>query len=116
MIENSVIGLRCRIGRNAVIRNSVVLGNDFYESPEELAGDVARGVPPLGIGAGSIIEGGIVDKNARIGTRARIVNEHGWLDTADCPRFIVRDGVAVVPKEAVIPDGWIPEPGLVKPL
>ena len=116
VIENSVIGLRCRIGRNAVIRNSVVLGNDFYESPEELAGDVARGVPPLGIGAGSIIEGGIVDKNARIGTRARIVNEHGWLDTADCPRFIVRDGVAVVPKEAVIPDGWIPEPGLVKPL
>lgn len=46
VIENSVIGLRCRIGRNAVIRDSVLLGNDFYESPDELAGDVARGVPP----------------------------------------------------------------------
>jgi glucose-1-phosphate adenylyltransferase len=115
VIENSVIGLRCRIGRNAVIRDSVLLGNDFYESPDELAGDVARGVPPLAIGEGTIIERAIVDKNVRIGKRARIVNEHGWVDTVDCHRFIVRDGVAVVPKEAVIPDGWIPEPGLVRP-
>ncbi len=116
VIENSVIGLRCRIGKNVVIRNSVVLGNDYYETPDELAGDVARGEPPLGIGAGSIIEGAIVDKNVHIGQGARIVNEQGWVDTADCPRFIVRDGVAVVPRGAVVPDGWIPEPGLVKPL
>ena len=37
VIENSVIGLRCRIGRNAVVRNSVVMGNDYYETPETLA-------------------------------------------------------------------------------
>jgi len=116
VIENSVIGLRCRIGKNVVIRNSVVLGNDYYETPDELAGDVARGEPPLGIGTGSIIEGAIVDKNVHIGEGTRIVNEHDWVDTADCPRFIVRDGVAVVPRGAVVPDGWIPEPGLVKPL
>jgi glucose-1-phosphate adenylyltransferase len=115
VIENSVIGLRCRIGRNVVIRNSVILGSDFYESPDDLATDAARGEPPLGIGEGTIIEGAIVDKNVHIGKRARIVNEHGWVDTADCSRFLVRDGVAVVPRGAIVPDGWAPEPGTVKP-
>ncbi len=115
VIENSVIGLRCRIGRNVVIRNSVILGNDFYEPADDIAANAVKGLPPLGIGDGAIIEGAIIDKNVRIGTRVRVVNEHGWTNTADCPRFMVRDGVAVVPKDAVIPDGWIPEPGLVKP-
>ncbi|MFM8414971.1 MAG: glucose-1-phosphate adenylyltransferase [Planctomycetota bacterium] len=115
VIENSVIGLRCRIGRNVVIRNSVVLGSDFYETPDELATDAARGEPPLGIGEGTIIEGAIIDKNVHVGRRVRIVNEHGWVDTADSPRFLVRDGIAVVPRGAVVPDGWVPEPGLVKP-
>ena len=115
VIENSVIGLRCRIGKNVVIRNSVILGNDFYESADDLAADASRGLPPLGIGDGTIIEGAIVDKNVRIGRRTRIVNEHGWETTADSDRFTVRDGVAVVPKDAIVPDGWIPEPGLVKP-
>jgi len=114
VIENSVIGLRCRIGRNVVIRNSVILGNDFYELPEDLAAHTAHGEPPLGIGDGTIIEGAIVDKNVRIGRRARIVNEQGWETTADSDRYLVRDGVAVVPKDAVVPDGWIPEPGTVE--
>jgi len=114
VIENSVIGLRCRIGRNVVIRNSVVLGNDFYESADDLAAAAAKGVPPLGIGEGTIIEGAIVDKNVRIGRRTRIVNDHGWEELADSDRFTIRDGVAVVPKDAVVPDGWLPEPGLAK--
>lgn len=115
VIENSVIGLRCRIGQNCVIRNSVILGNDFYESPTELAADASEGVPPLGIGAGSVIEGAIIDKNVHIGSKVRIVNEHRWIDTADCRQFTVRDGVAVVPKDAVIPDGWVPDPKTIKP-
>jgi hypothetical protein len=48
----------------------------------------------------------------RIGMRARIVNDQGWETLADSDRFTVRDGVAVVPKDAVIPDGWAPEPSL----
>jgi glucose-1-phosphate adenylyltransferase len=115
VIENSVIGLRCRIGKNCVIRNSVILGNDFYESPTELAADASEGVPPLGIGAGSVIEGAIIDKNVHIGSKVRIVNEHRWVDTADCRQFTVRDGVAVVPKDAVVPDGWAPDPKKIKP-
>jgi glucose-1-phosphate adenylyltransferase len=115
VIENSVIGLRCRIGRNVVIRNSVILGNDFFETADDMAAHSSNGAAPLGIGDGTIIEGAIVDKNVRIGRRARIVNEHHWDNTADSDRFTVRDGIAVIPKDAIVPDGWIPEPGLVKP-
>ena len=115
VIENSVIGLRCLIGKNVVIRDSVVLGNDFYETDHGLADGVARGLPPLGIGDDTIIAGAIIDKNVRIGRRVRIVNEHGWVNTADDDRFTIRDGVAVIPKDAVIPDGWLPEPAFVKP-
>ena len=111
VIENSVIGLRCLIGRNVVIRDSMILGNDYYEA----ADGVAAGLPPLGIGDDTIIAGAIVDKNARIGRRARISNEHGWVTTADSDRFTVRDGIAVVPKGAVVPDGWMPDPREVGP-
>jgi len=112
VIENSVIGLRCRIGRNVVIRNSVVLGNDFYETAESLAANAAQGIPAMGIGEGSIIEGAIIDKNVRIGRRTRIVNDHGWENTADSDLFTVRDGIAVVPKHGIVPDGWLPEPNI----
>ena len=112
VIENSVIGLRCRIGRNVVIRNSVILGSDYYELDDDIAANSAKGLPPMGIGEGTIIEGAIVDKNVRIGRRTRIVNDHGWETLADSDRFTVRDGIAVVPKDAIVPDGWLPEPNL----
>ena len=115
VIENSVIGLRCRIGRDVVIRDSVILGNDFYEPPADLATRAAHGEPPLGIGADTVIEGAIIDKNVRIGCGARITNEHGWDNTADDPRFVVRDGVVVVPKDAIVPDGWRADLGAVRP-
>jgi glucose-1-phosphate adenylyltransferase len=112
VIEDSVIGLRCRIGRNVVIRNSVILGSDFYETADDMAVHAARGLPAMGIGDGTVIEGAIVDKNVRIGRNTRIVNEHGWQSIADSDRFTVRDGIAVVPKDAVVPDGWHPDPNL----
>jgi glucose-1-phosphate adenylyltransferase len=97
-----------------VIRNSVILGNDFYESADEIATAAARGMPTLGIGEGTIVENAIVDKNVRIGRRVRVVNDHGWESTPDSDLFTIRDAIAVVPKEAVLPDGWVPEPGLAK--
>ncbi|MCX7417789.1 MAG: glucose-1-phosphate adenylyltransferase, partial [Planctomycetia bacterium] len=80
------------------------------ETTEDMASNATRGIPAMGIGEGTIVEGAIVDKNVRIGRRARIVNDHGWEDTGDSDRFTVRDRIAVVPKDAVVPDGWIPDP------
>jgi glucose-1-phosphate adenylyltransferase len=108
VIENSVIGVRCRIGRDVVIRNSMILGNDFFETADDIAANAALGLPRMGIGEGTVIEGAIVDKNVRIGRGARIVNDHGCETSADSDRFTVRDGIAIVPKDAVVPDGWRP--------
>jgi glucose-1-phosphate adenylyltransferase len=77
-----------------------------------MAANAARGLPAMGIGDGTVIERAIVDKNVRIGRDTRIVNELDWQSIADSDRFTVRDGIAVVPKDAVVPDGWRPDPGL----
>jgi glucose-1-phosphate adenylyltransferase len=106
VIENSIIGLRCIIGEGVTIRDSVIMGADMYERVAELHQDGQSGRPQIGIGAGSLIESAIVDKNCRIGRNVRIVNEDG-LDEADVDgRCAVRDGIPVVLKEAELPDGW----------
>ena len=106
VIESSCIGLRCRIGRNAVIRDSVLMGADFYESPSELAYDKAEGRPPLGIGAGAIIAGAIIDKNCHIGSNVSVVNENDLEEEDLSDQVVIRDRVVVVEKDATLPDGW----------
>jgi glucose-1-phosphate adenylyltransferase len=106
IIENSVIGLRCVIGRDVQIRNSVLMGADFYETPEHLGEDAAADLPPIGIGAGSIIEGAIVDKNCRIGPSARVINHAGIEDGGAGDFCAIRDGILVVEKSAVLPENW----------
>ena len=54
VIENSVIGLRCLVGRDVTIRNSILMGNDFYESPDEIDHHLSNGMPPLGVGRAQI--------------------------------------------------------------
>jgi glucose-1-phosphate adenylyltransferase len=105
-VERAVIGIRSRIGRGAKIRNSLVLGADYYETLDEIERASARGRPPVGIGADAVIENAIVDKNARIGRGVRIVNAQGASEK-DGPGWYIRDGIVVVPKDAVIPDGTV---------
>jgi len=105
-IERSVVGIRSRIGEGVRIRESLVLGADYYESLEEIDRAQARGLPPVGIGSGSVIERAIVDKNARIGRGVRIANETGVLET-DGPGYYIRDGIVIVPKDGVIADGTV---------
>ncbi|HIM31721.1 MAG TPA: glucose-1-phosphate adenylyltransferase [Planctomycetes bacterium] len=99
-IDNSVIGLRCVIGENAHIRNSIIMGADYYESVS-----TDRIQVPLGIGSGSKLDGVIVDKNCRIGQRVDIQVPQEAADSDDAD-VMIRDGVAVVVKEATLPDGW----------
>jgi glucose-1-phosphate adenylyltransferase len=109
-IENSVIGLRCRIGRDVTIRNSILMGADFYESPEAVAASDFADEPPMGIGAGAVIEGAIVDKNCRIGQRVRIINDAQLDDdSGDC--CVIRDGIIVVGKDTILPPDWYFESG-----
>jgi glucose-1-phosphate adenylyltransferase len=103
-IERSVVGVRSRIGRGSRVRQSLVLGADYYETLEEIDRAQARGVPPIGIGSDCVIERAIVDKNARIGRGVRIANEAGVRE-ADGDGWYIRDGVVIVPKDGVIPDG-----------
>jgi glucose-1-phosphate adenylyltransferase len=100
------VGIRSRIGRGAQVRNSLVLGADYYETLDEIERSTARNVPPLGIGADSLLERAIVDKNARIGRGVRIVNEGGDREK-DGDGYFIRDGIVVIPKNAVVPDGTI---------
>ncbi len=105
VIENSVIGLRCRIGRNVTIRNSVLMGADYFQSDAERQNDAATGQPAIGIGEGSFIEGAIVDKNCRIGKHVRI-SPKGLTVVPQGSLLVVEDGVIAVPKDTVLPDGW----------
>jgi glucose-1-phosphate adenylyltransferase len=105
-IERAVVGIRSRIGRGAQVRSSLVLGADYYETVEEMERAQAQGRPPMGIGSDSVIENAIVDKNARIGRGVRIVRHEGEADR-DGEGFYLRDGIVVVEKNAVIPDGTV---------
>jgi glucose-1-phosphate adenylyltransferase len=115
-IEYSVIGLRSRIGRNVTIRHSTLMGADFYRSPEEDSeGGFGAGQPPLGVGPDSIITGAIVDKNCRIGRNVRIENDARDLPDADLDNVSIRDGIVVVRKGVVLPDGWKLSEGIAAP-
>ena len=109
VIENSIVGLRCIVGRNVTIRNSILMGNDFYELPGDAAIHKSNGLPPLGVGEGTHIEGAIIDKNCRIGRSVRVVNENGLQDTQETQYGVIRDGIVVVPKGTTLPDHWTHE-------
>jgi glucose-1-phosphate adenylyltransferase len=106
VIENCVIGLRCRIGHNVTLRNSVLMGSDMYETPEEMAAAKAAGRPLLGIGDRSIIEGAIIDKDCRTGRDVTIINARNVANTAEAAEVTISDGIVVLQKGAVIKDGW----------
>jgi glucose-1-phosphate adenylyltransferase len=101
VIRDSVVGLRSFIQAGSQITSSVLLGADFYED-----GEVPEGVPPLGIGRDVVLARAIVDKNARIGDGARLVNERGVAE-ADGNGYYIRSGIIVVPKGGVIAPGTV---------
>jgi len=105
-ISHSIIGIRSRIGEGSAIDRTVVMGADYFESQEEIEGKLRSGLPPIGIGRDCLIRGAIIDKNARIGDRVELVNARGiaYQETDD---YVIRDGIIVVPKHAVIPDGTV---------
>jgi glucose-1-phosphate adenylyltransferase len=101
-IQQSIVGIRTHIQSGTTIRRSVLLGADFYEADDEAP---ARGHNPrLGVGRDVVLDRVIVDKNARIGDGARLVNDAG-VQHADGVGYYIRDGVIIVPKGGVIEPG-----------
>ena len=101
-VESSVVGIRTTVQAGAEIRNSVLLGADYYEADDDAP---ARGDNPrLGIGKNVVLDRVIVDKNARIGDGAQLVNAQR-LQRAEGDGYYIRDGIIVVPKEGVIREG-----------
>ena len=100
-IVHTVVGIRSLVGDDVRIHDTIMMGADYYESEAPPAPPQA---PPIGVGAGSRIRGAILDKNARIGRNVTIEPFPAGTDI-DEDRWSVRDGIVVVPKNAVLPDG-----------
>jgi glucose-1-phosphate adenylyltransferase len=102
-LERCVVGIRSVIQSGATIRNTIVMGADYFE----LDSATKSGRPPIGIGRNCVIERTIIDKNARIGDGV-IISPEGKPAQVDAENYFIRDGIVIVPKNAVIPAGfWI---------
>jgi len=103
-IERSVIGVRSLIRSGATIRNSVIMGGDYFEVS---APEGSPDLPAIGIGRNCVIDRAIIDKNARIGDGV-VITPEGKEPNLDAANYFIRDGIVLVPKDAVIPAGfWI---------
>ena len=108
IIKRSIIGLRSRIGHGSQIEASILMGADYYQGLEEMRSDITAGTPRIGIGEGSIIRRAIIDKNARIGSNVRLVNESGTEHAdGEGSSYYIRDRIIIVPKNAVVKDGTV---------
>lgn len=103
-LERCVVGVRSRIARSAVIRDTVILGADRFETDAERAANRTVNRPDLLIGEGSVVENAILDKECRIGRNVRIVNRRGLKDD-EGSNYVIRDGIVAIPRGAIITDG-----------
>lgn len=104
-IANSVVGIRSRIGLGSEITSCYIMGNDFYETIEEIAYNHIKGTPKVGIGDNCKLTNVIVDKDCRIGNNVSI-RGGSHLPDSDHSLYTVKDGIVVVKKGAIIQDGF----------
>ena len=101
-LERSVVGIRSVIQSGATIRNSIVMGADYFELEQ-----TDSSLPPMGIGRNCVVDRAIIDKNARISDGV-VITPEGKPSNLDAENYFIRDGIVVIPKNAVIPAGfWI---------
>ncbi len=105
-IVRSVIGNRSRIGVDSIIHNTYVMGNDFYQSIDEMISDAGNKKQLIGIGDRCFINNAIVDKNCRIGNDVHI-NGGKHLEDFSNELYMIKQGIVVIRKGAVIPDKYV---------
>ena len=100
-IIHSIIGVRSKIASGSVIRDSLIMGADFFESRKSKK-------TPVGIGKNCVIQKAIIDKNARIGDNVKLVNEKNLEDVDNVfPGVYIKSGIFVVTKNCEIPAGTV---------
>ncbi|WP_345231508.1 glucose-1-phosphate adenylyltransferase [Olivibacter ginsenosidimutans] len=105
-IERSVIGIRSRIGKGTVVKNTYMMGIDYYQNLEELVEAQQHADPIVGVGENCYIDTAILDKNCAIGNRVQI-RGGVHLPDGDFETHTIKDGIIVVKKGAIIPDGTV---------
>ena len=105
-IEESVVGIRARIGHGTTVVSTYIMGNDYYETLGEMEVNMRKGIPKIGIGERCYIKNAIIDKNTRIGNDVRI-NGGPHLENTDHMLYTIKEGIVVVKKGAVLPDGFV---------
>ncbi|HKO81899.1 MAG TPA: glucose-1-phosphate adenylyltransferase [Chitinophagaceae bacterium] len=105
-MEKCVVGIRSRIGHGSTVINTYIMGSDYYETLTDIAKDKSLGIPLLGIGNRCYINNAIVDKNCRIGDDVRI-NGGMHLENTDQPLYTIKEGIVVIKKGAIIPNGFV---------
>ena len=106
-VRNSIIGVRTIVEEGCELDGVVCMGADYYETVGRMHARQSRGDPKIGIGKGTRVRGAIIDKNARIGENCSIGYEDESRGDADYPTHYVRDGIIVIPKNGVVPDGTV---------
>ena len=103
-ITSSLIGIRTVIGDGSTLNRVITFGADYFESEESIRDAEERGIPRIGIGKNCWIQNAIIDKNARIGNNV-VISPEGKDGDEDNEMYYVRDGIIVIPKTAILPDG-----------
>jgi glucose-1-phosphate adenylyltransferase len=101
-----VIGIRSRIGFGSTIINSYLMGNDYYQNLEEIRTNTLQGIINIGIGERCYFNNTIIDKDCRIGNDVRL-NGGKHLEDTNTPLYTIKDGIIVVKKGAILPDGFL---------
>ena len=105
-MDTCVVGIRSRVGHGSTVKNTYIMGSDYYETLTDIEKDKMQGIPLLGIGNRCYINNAIVDKNCRIGDDVRI-NGGTHLENTDQPLYTIKDGIVVIKKGAIIPNGFV---------
>jgi len=105
-IHKSIVGIRSLIHSNASLSKVILMGADYMEESDDWKNNKEKHAPDLGIGSGTIIENALIDKNARIGKNVRMLAD-GRPQEADGENYHIRDGILIIPKDAIIPDNSV---------